>query len=122
MKNWADTAAAIIRAELPDFEPTRAFSTLLQVDAPSEQEEAAAGTCLSKLLDLDKAALTSQVRRAKPLAAALQAKTGAGQLDSWAHAALKLEKSREDVTELKQTVMRARAWGLSTSGVERTQQ
>lgn len=54
MKNWADTAAAIIRAELPDFEPTRAFSTLLQVDAPSEQEEAAAGACLSKLLDLDK--------------------------------------------------------------------
>ena len=130
MQNWVRLAHQISQAEFPDFELLHAF----WVFDVSSWKRAADGSGhikgkmalafqrLAKVLKLNADTLANQFMKCLPVARRHVESLGWPNRRAWAHAVRRMASSRPDegLEAIKAVVRRYLAWGLSTSGVERS--
>ncbi len=135
LQQWAILARSVLRAEMPEFESVQAFGALRLTtfeerrkkfgDAEEERQELSDKLQkLANLLDLEPNALTEQFFDHLPVAQACFDREGCNTFAAWKKAVESVHGKhatrKHPFDQLLIVLIRASAWGISTSGVEQT--
>lgn len=121
MKLWTELVRTAMRAEVPDYEIMQTMAMFLGGLENNEFGDDVIQR-LANWFQFDPDEMVRQMARLKPVAVGLQRQRDMAPIESWAEA-VRREKSSSspmDTTIVSHVVLRAIAWGFSSSGVERT--